>query len=187
MVLKSIDFVGFISWFEGVGGFDIILPFLLIFAITYAVLDNVGLFGEKKRNINLIIAIILAFFLIVQRDVVVLLQGFLPRISMLVLTIIIFLLVIGAFGFGELGGAWKSLSVIVAIVGVIWALGASVGWDVPALDYFTEQDIAILLILGVFVLVIWFIVKEPGTDDGDGNLKKIFRGFNDLVGAGKKS
>jgi len=185
MVLESIDLVGFITWFEGIGGFDIILPFLLVFAITFAILDNIKLLGDKK-NINVIVAIIVAFFLIMQRDVVLIIQGFLPRISMLILTVIVFLLVIGAFGFGELGGAWKSLSVIVAIVGVIWALGASVGWDVPALDYFTDQDIAILLILGVFILVIWFVVKEPGNKENN-RTKNFFKGFNDLFGADKKS
>ncbi|MBU2640107.1 MAG: hypothetical protein KKG75_05395 [Nanoarchaeota archaeon] len=170
MVLETIDFVDFISWFEGIGGFDIILPFLLIFAITFAILDKIKVF--EKKNINTIIAIIVAFFLIMQRDAVLLIQGFLPRVSMIVLTILMVLLVAGAFGFG-FGDSWQGLSVIIAIVSILWALGASVGWDVPWLNWFTDQDVAILLIVGIFVLVIWFIIKEPKTENEGGALKGI--------------
>ena len=183
MVLESVDFVSFISWFEGIGGFDIILPFILIFALSFAVLDKVQIFG--KKNVNVIIAIILGFFLVIQRDIVVILQGFLPRISMLVLTLIMILLVAGALGFTELGSGWKSLSVIIAIVGVLWALGASVGWNVPALDLFSDQDIAILLIIGVFVLVIWFIIRDGGSGDS-GGFSGFMDKFNNLFGASKR-
>ena len=180
MVLESVDLVGFISWFEGIGGFDVILPFLLIFVIVVAILDKTKLFGDNKRNINTIISIILAFFLVAQRDVVFLLQEFLPRVSMLIITLIMILIVMGTFGL-PIGENWRGLSAIIGIVGVLWAYGASRGWDVPALDYFTDQDVAILLIIGIFLLVIWFIVKEPNNTGGDGVAKKIWdflKGFS---------
>lgn len=172
MVVENIDFVGFISWFESIGGFDIILPFLLMFAIVFAILDKIKLFGDKK-NINAVVSIIVAFFLVVQQDMVFLIQQFIPRVSMLILTLILILLVAGTFGFG-VGENWKGLSVIIAIAGVLWALGASLGWNVPALDYFTDQDVAVLLVIGIFILVIWFIVKEPPTAGQDGVGKKIW-------------
>jgi hypothetical protein len=183
MVLENIDFVGFISWFEGIGGFDVILPFLLIFAVTFAIFDKVNLLGDKK-NIHVVVSVILAFFLVIQRDAVLILQGFLPRVSMIVLSLIMLLLVMGTFGFG-FGSSWQGLSVVVAIVGVIWALGASTGWNVPGLDFFTDQDIAILLILGVFVLVIWFVVRDSGdnSNNGDGAFKKFFDNLGRQIGS----
>ena len=177
MVVESLDFTDFMSWFEGIGGFDIILPFLLVFTIVFAVFDHVKILGGKK-NINVILSIILAFFLVAQQDLVAIIQAFLPRVSMLVLTLIMVLLVAGTFGFG-FGENWQGLSVIIAIIAVVWALGASVGWNVPALDWFTDQDVAILLIIGVFILVIWFIVKEPGDGSG-GNWGKFWEGFKKL-------
>ena len=183
MVLETIDFVDFISWFEGIGGFDIILPFLLIFAITFAILDKIGIFG--KKNVNAVVAIIIGFFLVMQRDAVLMIQGFLPRVSMIVLSLIMILLVIGIFGFKEPGAGWQGLSVIIAIASIIWALGASVGWDVPWVNWFTDQDIAVLLIIGVFILVIWFIVKEPSTSgEGKGPFKWL-ESLNNTFGFGK--
>ena len=53
MVFENVDFYSMLDWFGGVGGFDIILPFLLIFTITFAILQKIKLFGEK-RNIDMI-------------------------------------------------------------------------------------------------------------------------------------
>jgi hypothetical protein len=184
MVFENLDFYGFMSWFEGIGGFDIILPFLLIFAITFAILDKVKIFD--KKNINAVISVILGFFLVTQGEAVLLIQSFLPRISMIVLSMIMLLLVAGTFGFSEFGDAWKSLSVIVAIISVAWALGASAGWDVPLAGWFDDQDIAILLMVGVFVAVIWFIVKEPKDPSKSGGIGDAFKSFNDMFGLTKK-
>ena len=75
MVLETVDVPGFISWFEGIGGFDVILPFFLIFAVTFAILEKVGIF--EKKNINVVVSVILAFFLIMQGEMVFLIFAFL--------------------------------------------------------------------------------------------------------------
>lgn len=168
MVFENVDFYNWLNWFEGVGGFDIILPFLLIFAVTFAILQKIKLFGvdDKSRKIDMIISLIIAFFLVMQQELVAVIQGFLPRVSMLILVLLMILLVVGIFAGGaEWGGSISGLAVIVAIVGVLWAIGASLKWNVPFLDLFTEQDVAVIIVIGIFVLVIWLIVKEPREDD----------------------
>ena len=166
MVFENVDFYSLLNWFEGAGGFDIILPFLLIFTITFAILQKIKLFGEK-RNIDMIISLIIAFFLIIQKGFVEVIQGFLPRVSMAVLVFLMLLLVVGIFvGGTEWTGSLLAIAVIVAIITVFWALGAAVGWNVPYLDKFTEQDVAVLITVGVFLLVIWLIVREPNKGQG---------------------
>jgi len=163
-MFENIDFYNWLNWFEGVGGFDIILPFLLIFAITFAILQKIKLFGNdgKSRKIDMIIGLIIAFFLIMQQELVAVIQGFLPRVSMLILVLLMILLVVGIFAGGaEWGGSISGLAVIVSIIGVLWAIGASLKWNVPFLELFTEQDVAVIIVICVFVLVIWLIVKEP--------------------------
>ncbi len=54
------DFKGFILWLEGFGIGDVLLPFLLLFTIFYAVLNKSKILGEDKKNLNLVISIILA-------------------------------------------------------------------------------------------------------------------------------
>lgn len=161
MVFENVDFYSLLNWFEGIGGFDIILPFLLIFTITFAILQKIKLFGDKKQ-IDVVVSLIIALFLIIQKGFVKVIQGFLPRVSMIVLVFIMLLLVIGIFiGSGEWASSAMGLGVIIGFISVLWAIGAALEWNVPFIDLFTEQDIAILIIMGVFILVIWLIVKEP--------------------------
>ena len=44
----AIDFVGAFQTLEALGLTDLILPFLLIFAIVFAVLDRAKIFGEER-------------------------------------------------------------------------------------------------------------------------------------------
>ena len=182
MVIENIDIPGFIGWFEGIGGFDVILPFLLIFTITFAILDKANIFD--KPSVNVILSVIAGFFLVMQSDMVLIIQGFLPRISMLILTFLMILLVAGSLGFLP-SDSWSGIAVFVAIGSVIWAMGASVGWNVPWLSWFTPEDISVLIVLGVFVLIIWFIVKKPGPGDTGGKIWNAFKSLGEGLG-GKK-
>ena len=180
MVFEDVDFVSFLDWFADIGGFEIILPFLLIFAVTFAILDKINIFGANKKNINIVLAIIMGFFFIVQGELVEIMLQFIPKVSMLILTVIMILLVMGIFGYG-FGESWKGLSVIVALVGVLWALAAGANWDVPLVDWFTEDDVAILLMIGIFILVIWFVVSGP-KQQGQDSVWKGIKGFFDGLG-----
>ena len=165
MVLEQVNFGGMFSWFEGVGGFDIILPFLLVFTLIFALMEKVKLFGDSKKNVHVIVALVAAAFVVAQPDIVFLIQGFIPRVSMFILVILMGLLIIGMFGLkGEKFSGWPlGVAVLIAIVAIIWSLSAATSiyyW--PFFDILTSQDIAWLIAIGVFILVIWLIVKEPG-------------------------
>lgn len=181
MVLEQVDFGWMFSWFAGVGGFDIILPFLLIFTIVFALMEKVQLFGEKKKNVHVIVALVAAAFVIAQPEIVFLIQGFIPNVSMFILIILMGLLVMGMFGLkGDTKWPW-GIAVIVAVVVILWSLSAATSayyW--PFFDILTSQDIAWLIAIGVFILVMWLIVKEPGNPDKPGKLlEKFWKKIND--------
>ena len=164
MVLEDFDVYYMMNWFEGMGGFDIILPFLLIFSITFAVLKKMDLFGDNKQ-VNVIVSVVMGIFLVAQRTVVETIQQFLPRVSMIILVLLMLLLVAGIFGAGSAWqGAALTIAAIVGVLAVLWALGASYGWNVPLVEEFTRRDVATLIVVGIFVLVIWLIVRDK--DDG---------------------
>ena len=50
---------------ESWGLMDVILPFLLIFAVVYAALTKVKIFGEQKDRIHIIIALVIALAVVV--------------------------------------------------------------------------------------------------------------------------
>ena len=53
-----------VSSLESIGAFDIALPFVLIFTISFAVLQKIQLFGSGKKNIDMIVSLVLAFLAI---------------------------------------------------------------------------------------------------------------------------
>ncbi len=163
MVLEQVDFGGMFNWFGSMGGFDVILPFLLVFTLIFALMEKVKLFGDKKKNVHVIVAFVAAAFVVAQPDIVFLIRGFIPNVSMFILIILMGLLVMGMFGLtGDTKWSW-GFAVIVAVVAILWSLSAATSayyW--PFYDLLTSQDIAWLIAIGVFILVIWLIVKEPG-------------------------
>ncbi|MBI2508006.1 hypothetical protein HYV89_03560 [Candidatus Woesearchaeota archaeon] len=167
-LFENVDFNDAVNSFADIGGFDVVLPFILVFAVTFAVLRKIRLFGENK-NVDAIVSLILAAFLVSATDIVQILIGFLPRVSMIVLVLLMLILVVGVF---KRDSEWNNgmllAGVVVAILAVIWALGAAADWDVPLVDQITDQDIGTLIVIGVFVLVIWLIVRDPGDGQGGG-------------------
>ena len=81
-LFENVDFNSAVDSFADIGGFDVVLPFLLVFAVTFAILRKIKLFGDKKNG-DAIVSIILAAFLISATEVVELLVAFLPRVSMM--------------------------------------------------------------------------------------------------------
>jgi len=183
MVLEQLDLMGLVYGFESIGGFDVILPFLLVFTLVFALMEKVKLFGETKKNVHVIVALVAAFFVVAQPNLVYLIQGFIPRVAMFIIVLLMGLLVMGMFGLkGEKVVGWPlGLAVVIAIFAILWSLSAATGayyW--PLYNILTSQDIAWLISLGVFILVIWLIVKEPG--DGNKPKSKFLEGLRKDLG-----
>ncbi|MBS3166702.1 hypothetical protein J4403_00660 [Candidatus Woesearchaeota archaeon] len=172
MVLENVDFNYMLSWFIGIGGFDVILPFLLVFSIIFALLEKIGLFGSGKKNVHMLIALVMGLLVVASRDIVDTINGFLPRVSLVVIIVLMFLVVLGLLlgrtpGFSGIM-SWGAL--IIAIVGVIWALNSAMGYyRLPLSQYITQQDIGILIVLGIIILV----VKMITGGELDENKRKI--------------
>ena len=52
------------------GVYDVLLPFLLIFSIIFAILEKTKILGESKTNINVVVSVVIGLLLIVQRGIV---------------------------------------------------------------------------------------------------------------------
>jgi hypothetical protein len=89
---------------EAMGLTDLLVPFMLIFAVIFAILNAIKLF---KKNINLVVALAISLLTIIPHitgsyppcyDVVKIINSAAPKIGLVVISIIMFLLVVGLFG-----------------------------------------------------------------------------------------
>jgi hypothetical protein len=93
---KSIEFL------QNFGLFDVILPFLLVFTIIFAILEKTKILGVEeegrpKKNLNSMVSFVIALLVVATNKIVTALKLALPNIVLLVIVVISFLILIGSF------------------------------------------------------------------------------------------
>ena len=183
------DFQQFIYGLEQYGLTDALLPFLLIFAVVFAILQKVKIFGKGKKNINVILSLVIGLLVVIPhvtnsyppgQDVVEIMNNAIPNVSIILIAIVMLLILVGVFG-SEVDIAGTSLAGWIAlasflIVGFIF--GRSAGWFQYWPDWLWWLDDpntqALVIILLEFGVLIWFVTKEPKSrDEKAGAIKKM--------------
>ncbi len=153
------------NW-ESIGFFSIALPFLLIFTLAFATLQKTQILGTGSKNFNAIVSFIIGALAVRSPDVILLIQRFLPNVSMFIVIALMLLLLIGIFAGGSFTGFTGGSLLVVAIISFIF-----VGWALTAdslfapywlQDLFFLQDIGSLTLIGGFALAIWLVTHTPG-------------------------
>lgn len=183
LLQTSFTFGDTINYLVEIGVYDVFLPFLLVFAIVFAILEKTQILGAGKSNINAIVAVVVGLLLIVQKGIVETINLFLPRVSLIMVIVLMGLLLITMLGgntFQGLSGATLGIAIVLVIIAIIMALTSS-----PALgtSFLSPSDKEALLRIGIpigiFLLVIWFITSGPRPQNrGNENvLERIAREF----------
>ena len=176
------------------GLYEIALPFLLIFVITFAILEKTKVFGvdknkEPRSNINAVIAIILGLLMINQFEIVDRLNLFLPKVSLFIVVAIMFLILLGVFGANVSRGFSGFAFLLVAIFSLLviyWALTPYVGLDFfgPSwLESWVYDNSGTLIFLVITGIIIWAVVSKPKDTREGGAFGKLRNWVNeDILG-----
>lgn len=176
----------YITQLENFGLFDVALPFLLIFTLFFAILEKISLFGKDKTNINVIVSLVIAFFVIRTPLVANVMSLFLPKVSMLMLLIIMSVIILGIFGFRSESskGGLMFFALAFTALGLIWAVVTSLpGISVPSWLRLNSDDVKLLIGIAVFAAIIIWLVKKPASLGEDDKFEKLLHNFR---GDGKK-
>jgi hypothetical protein len=164
----------FIMLLDAWGVTDVLIPFILVFTIVFAVLQKTKILGDGKKNYNVMVALVMALAVVIPHivgrypfnfDPVNVINQALPQVSIILVAIIMLLLIIGVFG-SELEFAGTSFSgwiVLLAIVAVVLIFGSAVGWfPLPLyLSFLYNPELqALIVMILVFGIIIWFITKD---------------------------
>ncbi len=160
------NFNDLIQSFKDIGGFDVFLPFVLIFTISFAVLQKAKILGDKK-NINAVVALVIGLLLVQNQNIVNIINTFLPNISLVLVVILMFLLVVGIFAGEHKGwtsGGLYAAAIIISIIFVAWSFFASSvsdRWNLPYwLTNIDSQTISVIIFIAIFLVVIFWMSKE---------------------------
>ena len=164
------DFPGTLQIMKDIGIVDFFLPFLLVFAIVFGILDRSKIFGENRHDINGVIAMVIGFIFGITSWSVRATQELLPWIGIIAVAILGFLILISMFypDFSEITKNEKLrnyATILIAVVmiflflnmfGVFEAVGESA--DSEALN----ELIGVVIVLAIVGGGVYFVTRTPG-------------------------
>ena len=158
------------AYLEQIGVINYVLPFLLVFAIVFAILEKTSILGDGKKNINVVVASVIGLLLVVQQGIVELINLFLPRVSLILVVLLMILMLIAMLAgkkFEGIKGPVFGIGIVLIIVAIIFALTAP-----PATSGFfiSDADKQALVRIGIPLLI--FFIAVGVVTGGGGEPKK---------------
>lgn len=163
---------GAIEFLEAFGFYDVVLPFLLVFTLVFAVLEKTAIFGtydkKPKKNINAMISFVFALFFVASTNLVAGAREMLPNVVILLITLMSFMMLVGffysdkEFSF-ETHTFWKVFLTVIFFIGIVllsWHAFAPSAWTWfwnEQTDFWASTAGVTIIFLAVVVGTILFV------------------------------
>src|SRR3989338_801425 len=98
-----------LMFFDKLGLYDVVLPFLLVFTIVFALFEKTRVFGTEKagdkeytrKNLNGMAAFVIAFFVVASSQLVQIIFKVSSQVVLLMFLSVFFLVLAGSFHTGK--------------------------------------------------------------------------------------
>lgn len=172
-----------IDFFDKLGIYDVVLPFLLVFTIVFAILDKTRVLGTEKidnvdypkKNLNAIVAFVIGFMVVASSQLVEAITDISANMVILLLLSVFFLLLVGSF-FKEgeavfLDDNWKKFFMVIMFVVLVLIFlqaiktddGDGDSWLEYAWDWMDEHwdsnAVASIILVLVIIFFMWLVVN----------------------------
>lgn len=177
-MVEGTPFREVLNFLGKIGVYDVILPFLLVFTIIFAILEKTKILGiEKvdgkeltKKNLNAMVAFVISFLVIASTQLVAVVNEVMANVVLLLILAVCFLMLVGVF-FGdreftlkEFPG-WTKFFMVLMFIGIVVIFLNALDWlqYIFALFIYWDAEWATGIIFLIIILgFMWYIVKEPG-------------------------
>ena len=181
-----------LAFFDQVGLFDVVLPFLLVFTLVFGVLEKSRILGTEKigekthsrKNLNAMVAFTTGFFVVASAQLVAIINVLVARVALILVILVMFMLLVASMhkqqgddGFALTNSYKNALTgVVLAAIVLIFMDGA--GWLGPLWTYVIGNwNSEIVGTAALFLIIVGFMVyvtkdrkpaagKEAKTEDG---------------------
>ena len=166
-----------IDFFTRIGVFDVVLPFLLVFTVVFALLERTKVFGiEKiegkdytKKNLNSAAAFVIAFLVVASSNLVEIITKVSSQFVVLLFGIVLFLLLVGSFFKEEsqgvfLEGGWKTTFMIIVFLALVFIFLDALGLLQSTFDFLEGTSkgefIGSVILMIMIILFMVFVTQE---------------------------
>ena len=177
-------FRGIIEFFDKIGIYDVVLPFILVFTIVYAILEKTKILGTEeiegvkytRKNMNAMTSFVIAFLVVASSKLVAIVTDVSSQVVVLLLASVFFLMLVGTFYKEEesvaLEGRWRILFMVIMFIGLLiiflQAIPTKTGqpwlewfWGYIVRNWSSTGVASVILMIGI-VIFIWWIQQSPG-------------------------
>lgn len=175
------SFRAIIDFFAEIGLYDVVLPFLLVFTIVFAILEKTRVLGTEeydgrkmpKKNLNAITSFVIAFLVIASSEIVAIITTVSSQAVVLLFLSVLFLMLVGSFyREGEsvfLEGSWKAAFMAIMFLGIVGIFLNTITtadgrtWLERIGDFFggvNDELIGSIVLLGLAVVLIGYITRD---------------------------
>lgn len=169
-----------VAFLVKLGIYDIILPFLLVFTLVFAILEKTKILGTEtkdkqemtKKNLNAMVAFVMGFFVVASTQIVAVINKSLSQIFLLLLLIICFLMVAGSFHqqtkegyFLDKSSPYRNIFLVITFVAIIAIFMNALGWLDTIYNFlknnWNTSYVAAVIFVAVIIGFMAWIMHEP--------------------------
>ena len=184
---ETSTFRGVLEFFDTVGLYDVVLPFILVFTIVFAILEKTKVLGMEeisgtkypRKNLNAMTAFVIAFLVVASAQLVQIITTVSSQIVILLMLSVLFLLLIGSFyREGEeifLEGGWKTFFMFLMFFGIVLIfLGAirnsdgdswlDIFWNYISNNGAGGNAIGAIILLVLLILLMLYVLQPRKTE-----------------------
>lgn len=147
-----------------IGLLDVILPFLLVFTLTYGVLQTTRVFGtedgEPKKHLNAMTAFVFGFLAVAATNVLNVLNVMLTHLVVLLIAGLLFAMIVGFTGV-ETSSKSKALIGLMTVLFVLFVLHGLAQAGVIRADIFAGSFVPGILAFLALGVVIYYVTRGP--------------------------
>lgn len=167
---RSLDFL-----YE-LGIYDVVLPFLLVFTIVFAILEKTRIFGEQtidgsdhtRKDLNSMVAFVIALLVVGSSRLVSIINNTVANVALLLVLVVMFLMLAGSFHDDEtffLEGHWQTTFMVITFIGIILIFLNATDYLRLAYNYvsvyWNAATFSSIILLLLVALAMGFVVREP--------------------------
>jgi len=126
-------------FFDQLGVYDVVLPFLLIFSLVFAMLEKTRIFGQEhkddkhmpRKNLNAMVAFCSAFLVVASSQLVAIINMTIAKTMVFLVMAMLFMILVGVFSQDKelfLEGNWRTAFMWIMFIGISLVLLYNLGW-----------------------------------------------------------
>ncbi len=179
-------FRGVIEFFGEVGLYDVVLPFLLVFTIVFAIFEKTKILGTEeidgtaypRKNLDAMASFVISFFVIASAELVEIISTVSSQVVILLMAAVLFLLLVGSFAKEEKDGfflkekGWQIFFMVIMFIGIVLIFLNAVkneagdSWLEVTWNFLSKGEggnaVGSIILIVIVILFMMYAIKDQG-------------------------